>query len=239
MSTNPLETYNTSNPQRRVVDLSDKLKIINQALQNTGNNPVNVYDDTSDEWRIADNAYEQALIYLLGEHDWNFTTVQAPLLRLGDSNYPTYKDVFAKPADCIQLVNVWRNDDQQRLDQIMSIFNRAMADTYPPALTYRIIGDEIHTIAPTGVQALYTQFPQGAQDWSTGFQATLRAKIEANIYRALNEDLNSAAAWEKYADELLARARARNAQEESTRVMTKSRLRAARFIRRYGGGYFY
>lgn len=231
--------YTNVNPQTRVFDLSDKLKIINQALTNTGNNPVDVYDDTSDEWRVANNAYEQAVLFLLGEYDWNFSTDQIALQRLGDSNYPGYKDVFAKPVDCIQIVNVWRMDDQQRLEQYLSAYHRAMADMYPPALTYRVIGDAIHTIAPEGVYALYTKFPQGAQDWSTGFQACLRTKIEANIYRALNEDYQMATAWEKYVDELLVRAKARNAQEDSTRVMFKSRLAASRFIRRYGGGYRY
>lgn len=229
----------TASPQTRVFDLSDQLKIINQALQNTGNNPVNVIDDGSDEWRLANNAYEQALLYLIGEHDWNFSTATVALVRVGDSSYPTYTDAFAKPPDCIQLINVWRNDDQQRLEQIMSIYHRAMADQYPPALTYRVIGDQIHTVAPKGVQAIYTQFPQGAQDWSTGFQAALRAKMEALIYRSLNEDYQMATAWEKYADELLQRAKSRNAQEDSTRSMFKSRLRASRFIRRYGGGFFY
>ena len=234
MADNPLETYNSLNPQSRVYDLSDKLKIINQALINTGNNPVNVYDDTSDEWIAADNAYEQNVIWLLGQRDWNFSTEQSGLVRLGDSNYPGFKDVYAKPADCIQLINVWRADDQQKLDNWVKAYSHAMADVRPPALTYTIIGDNIHTTAPLGLYCKYTPFPVGAQDWSVGFVACLRAKIEANLYRSLNEDLNTAAAWEKYSDELLRQAISRNAQEEPTKAMFKSRLLMARQIRRFG-----
>lgn len=234
MADNPLETYNSPNSQSRVYDLSDKLKIINQALINTGNNPVNVYDDTSDEWIAADNAFEQNVIWLLGQRDWNFSTEQISLVRLGDSNYPGFKDVFAKPADCIQLINVWRTDDQQKLDNWVKAYSHAMADVRPPALTYTIIGDNIHTTAPAGVFCKYTPFPVGAQDWSVGFVACLRAKIEANLYRSLNEDLNTSAAWEKYSDELLRQAISRNAQEEPTKAMFKSRLLMARQIRRFG-----
>lgn len=234
MADNPLETYNSSNPQSRVYDLSDKLKIINQALINTGNNPVNVYDDTSDEWIAADNAYEQNVIWLLGQRDWNFSTEQTSLVRLGDSNYPGFKDVYAKPADCIQLINVWRTDDQQKLDNWVKAYSHAMADVRPPDLTYTIIGDNIHTTAPLGLSCKYTPFPVGAQDWSVGFVACLRAKIEANLYRSLNEDLNTAAAWEKYSDELMRAAISRNAQEEPTKSMFKSRLLMARQIRRFG-----
>jgi hypothetical protein len=234
MTYNPLETYNASNPQSRVFDLSDKLKIINEALINTGNNPVNVNDDSSDEWLAANNAFEQNVLYLLGARDWNFSTATAQLMRLGDSSYPGYSDVFAKPADCLQLVNVWRNDDAEHLNTWTRAFGHAMADVRPPDLTYSIIGDNVHTKAPKGVTAKYTQFPQGAQDWSTGFVACLRAKIEANLYRSLNEDINTAGAWEQLAEKLLKDAIARNASEDSPKVMFKSKLQKARMVRRFG-----
>jgi hypothetical protein len=234
MADNPLETTNTQTPQRRVYDLSDKLKIINEALINTGNNPVNVYDDTSDEWIAADNAFEQNVLWLLGQRDWNFGTAQTGLQRLGDSNYPGFKDVFAKPVDCIQLINVWRVDDQERLDRWVKSYSHAMADVTPPSLTYTIIGDNIHTTAPMGVSCKYMPFPVGAQEWSVGFVGCLRAKIEANLYRSLNEDLNTAAAWEKYADELMRQAISRNAQEDPTKAMFKSRLEKTRMIRKFG-----
>lgn len=234
MENNPNENYFSDNYQSRVYDLSDKLKIINQALINTGNNPVNVYDDTSDEWIAANNAYEQIVIELLGKRDWNFGTAQAGLSRLGDSNYPGFKDVYAKPADCIQLINVWRADDQQKLDNWVKSYSHAMADVRPPALTYTIIGDNIHTTAPAGVYCKYTPFPVGAQDWSVGFVACLRARIEANLYRSLNEDMNTAAAWEAKSEMLLREAISRNAQEEPTKAMFKSRLQMARQIRKFG-----
>jgi hypothetical protein len=237
MTDNPNESNFTSQPQTRVYDLSDKLKIINQALINTGNNPVNVADDTSDEWIAANNAFEQNVIYLLGKKDWNFATDTVELARLGDSNFPGYRDVYAKPADCIQFINAWRLDSQQRLEQWLSGYHHAMADVYPPSLTYKIIADNIHTVAPKGLRAYYSKFPTGAEAWSTGFVACLRAKIEANLYRSLNEDGQMAGAWEKYAEDMLRDAISRNAEEEPARVMFKSRLQMIRRIRRYGDYY--
>jgi len=234
MADNPNITYPDAYPQRRVYDISDKLKILNEALINTGNNPVNINDDASDEWLAANNAFEQNVLYLLGVRDWNFSTEVAPLLRLGDSSYPGYSDVYAKPVDCLQLINVWRTDDQEKLDSWTKAFGHAMADIRPPDLTYSVIGDNIHTKAPKGLMAKYSQFPQGAQDWSTGFVACLRMKIEANLYRSLNEDMQSSGAYDGRAEMLLKEAIARNAQEDSPKVMFKSKLQHIRTVRRFG-----
>ena len=222
------------NPQTRVYDLSDKIRIINEALINTGNNPVNIYDDASDEWLVANSAYEQGVVYILGARDWNFATNTTTLFRIGDSDYPGYTDVYAKPADCLQLINVWRSDDAEKLNNWTRSFGHAFADMRPPDLTYSIIGDNVHTKAPYGLQCKYTVFPNDGQNWSSGFVAALRAKIEAVIYRALNEDLNSSAAMEQMAEKIMRESIARNASEDSPKVMFKSKLQHVRQIRRFG-----
>jgi hypothetical protein len=222
-------------PQKRAVAQSDRLTIINQALINTGNNTVNVYDDASSEWQVANSAYDQYVPILYYARDWNFATSFAELVRLGDSKYPGMTDEFMRPADCMFLQNVWRIDEVQRYDQSIPPGTRPMDGMFPPKLPYKVLNDNVHTRAPYGVLAEYTPFPQANDPWSLGFIEVLRLKIEATLYRALNEDMQAGAAIEKYAEEKLKEAVSRDAQETPGKVMFVSGLWASRFRRKIGG----
>jgi hypothetical protein len=225
----------TETGQQRAIDLSDKLTIVNQALINTGNNPVNVGDDTSDEWRVASSGFDQSVLELLYERNWNFATRIQQLNRFGDSQYPGFADVFAKPADCLYLQNVYR------LDLALEIFPSLATmmpdqDIMPPPLAYRIVGDQIHCVAAAGAMSIYLPFPVGAQPWSVGFVKALRFKVEAIIYRGLNEDMQAAMGAMKAAEGVLSEAAARVASEEPRKVVFISGALEAR-RRRFGRGW--
>lgn len=231
--------YIQANPvaasQKRVIAQSDRLTIINQALVNTNNNPVNVYDDASAEWLVANTAFEQWVPLLYARRNWNFATSFAQMLRVGDSQYPGMTDEFAKPADCMFLQAVWRTDEIQRYDATWAPGTRPAEGMFPPKLQYKVLNDHVHTRAQKGATCQYTPFPQADDPWSLGFVAALRLKIEATLYRALNEDMQSASAIEKYAEEMLNEAQSRDAQESPGKTMFRSPLYATRFRRRIGG----
>lgn len=222
----------TETGQKRAIDQSDRLTIINQALINTGNNPVNVGDDTSDEWKVASSAFDQWSRTLLYRRNWNFAKREGvKLLRIGDSTYPGYADIFAKPADCLFLENVYRSD-LAALAYPSPIYG--VGETRTPPLDYKIFEDRIHCTAPQGVMAIYTPFPVGSQPWSTGFVDALRLKIESTIYRGLNEDASLSGAADREAEAILGEAVARSNSEEPRRVGFRSTALEARRRRHTG-----
>lgn len=204
--------------------LLDKLTTINQCLIATGNNPVTT-DDGSPSWIAASTAYDRILPVVLYKHDWKFQTNTTNLTRLGASTYPGYEDIFAKPFDCLHLMNVWRTDLAQDVP-VLSQFGIDGMQVTPPELDYKIIGDQIHTVAPNGATCLYevdpTQHSEVILDISVGALETLRREIESALYQSLNEDAQGAEMTKKLAMEEMAEARQKDASEQPRRVAFRS-----------------
>jgi hypothetical protein len=216
-----------------VIDQSDKLTIVNQALINTGNNPVAVADDNSDEWRVASSAFDQWARDLIYERDWNFAKQLAnlvqvtspPILAVG------YTTVYAKPADCLFLINAWRTD-LAALVQPNYDYSILAQNALPPRMDYQIVSEQIHCNAPNGARCLYIPFPTGAQPWSAGFVKALRLKVEAVIYRSLNDDVSASMQFDAKADRAIQDADFRQSSEEPRKVGFRSSALEARWRRR-------
>lgn len=209
----------------------DKLTLVNYALTATGNNPVVVEGDNSDEWRVASSAYDRMLPVVLAKHDWKFQTTIAPLVRVGDSDFPGFQDAFAKPVDCLHLENVW---DAYIAGLIIPYPTVGMLrdGVRAPPLEYRIIGDLIHcTTFQNAATCLYVQQPNNATV-SALFIEALTTAMEVIIARALNEDMDAAKMLSAKAEEDLREARASNDMEEGRRIPFRSRM----LERRRGGG---
>jgi len=216
-----------------VIDQSDKLTVINQALINTGNTPVSVVDDNSDEWRVSSSAFDQWARDLLYRRNWNFAERLAALIQVSNPPIigPGFTTVYAKPADCLFLINAWRTD-LASLVQPNYDYSIVAENALPPRMDYDIIADQIHCNAPNGATALYIPFPSGAQPWSAGFVAALRLKVEAVIYRALNEDVSASLQYDKMAEAALEEADFRQSSEEPRKVGFRSSALEARTRRR-------
>lgn len=223
----------TSTAGARTTDLSDKLSLMNEALVMTGNTPVAMGDEQADEYIAASNAFDQEAGLLLYRRDWKFATRIVSLWRTGDSNFPGYADVFAKPNDCLYLQTVYRAD-QAAMVYASQTPVMPSDDVRPPQLDYRIVGDHIHCVAPSGAICIYTPFPVGAQPWSMGFRAVLRLKCAAYICRSLNEDDSGAATYDRMAEMALAEASARSDSEMPRRSAFRSGMREARKRRGLG-----
>lgn len=219
----------------RSVDTSDKLRIINRALINTGNNPVDVPDDATDEWRVASSAFEQEVELLLFRRTWNFATRDADLTRYRAPILPGFTDVYAKPPDCLYLQTVYRTDVAAQIQAAGRFVPMRETQVRPPGLEYRIVNDLIYTNAPVGARCVYVPFPVGSQPWSVGFSAVLRMFIESVIYRALNEDDAAAKALYLAAERMLEEVAPRVDSEEPKKALFRSTLHESRRMRR--GGY--
>jgi hypothetical protein len=204
----------------------DKLSVCNSAMVRTGNVPFNVPDDGSDAWIVASQVYEDALPVVLSLRDWNFQTAIVALTRTGDSAFPGYADVFAKPADCLQLQAVWRTDVAALYVPVTTyLCGPGDLMTRPPALDYRIIGDAVHTVAPAGVTGKYMREPFGdLTGYPALFAETLKLQVSAGLALGLNEDQGAASAFLKLADEMVDLAAAREDQQEPRRALFRSRF---------------
>ena len=198
----------------------DQLAFMNDALIATGNRPVTT-DDGSDEWIAASNAYERVLPLILYKHDWGFQTAIATPPRVNSSTYPGYTDIYEKPADCLHLENVWSVDAASMVYPV-STLDVGRAPTSPPSLDYRIIGDQIHTVASDGVTIFYVLNPGETGNFPPGFIEAVRRNMESLLYQGLNEDMASAVAAKKVAQLELEEARVRVDTENPRKVAFKS-----------------
>jgi len=191
----------------------DKLSICNSALIRTGNTPVAVEGDGSDEWMSASDAYDTMLPVMLQHHDWGFASTITTLNRSGASTHPDYTDAYYKPNGCFHVQIVWLNDTP---------------------CPYRIMDNQVLVNANNGVvTAKYIRTP-GADQWPDTFVETLRLFVMAALYRGLNEDNGEADKLYDRAMKHMALASSRMSQEDSPRYRVNSRLLAARKIRRLG-----
>lgn len=216
--------------------LLDKLTVINNALIATGNEPVTT-DDGSAQWMAASTAYDRMLPLVLYKHNWTFQTITLNLARLGASTYPGYADIFQKPYDCLHLENVWRTDLAANMPQFSGFGVDGMG-VMPPPLDYKIIGDQIHCVAPNGVTCLYVIDPAKHSnvilDVTPGILETLHREVESLLYQGLNEDKDGAVATKKLAADEIGEARSKADSEMPRRVAFRSGFLEARRRRKIG-----
>jgi hypothetical protein len=214
----------------------DKLSVINSALVRTGNAPLNVLDNGSDAWIVASQVYEDALPLVMALRDWKFQTALVALQRVGGSAtgdpatppvFPGFTDIFAKPADCLQLQNVWRTDVAGMVLPA-DTWTRG-PDVRAPELEYRIIGDQVHTCAPQGATAKYMLQPtSGLGVYPALFAETLKYFVASGIAAGLNEDASAAEKYMKMGEATMEQASTRDDQQEPRRSLFRSRMLQAR-----------
>src|SRR3990167_8257741 len=191
--------------------MSYKLTLINSCLARSGNSPVNVEDDGSDEWTVSSAGYESGVQYLLGGHDWKFATQTATLARFGDSPDADFDDAFAKPDNILGLV--WVRVDDGDVD-------------------WKIVGNRILLSAGVGVvKAKYILEPD-PEELPPLFTAALECLVKAACYEGLNEDAGEARSLRAEAEAKLSLAHTRSDREEKPRPVFRSTLLAARGVRR-------
>lgn len=216
---------------------TDKLSLINLQLDVSGQNPVAVADDGSEEWRVASAAYEQAFEYALDSHDWKQCTNVITLNSTGaapvDDKYDT---AYAKPADCVHVIWVRAAvfgsapPDIAEMPAIYCILNnqicvRTFGLGSTPTIKMKYVSSSPPGLVVNGVQ----QPNSGAdQQMLRTFMTALGRFVLAGIYRGLNKDLGAARAEEAAAMKLLQEARTRADQEAPKRAPFNSRLAYAR-----------
>lgn len=189
----------------------DRLTVINDALQATGNNRVNVEYDGSPEWQAAEPAYRRALAFLLSRHTWNFANTSAPLAgRLPTSPHETYQNAYQLPADCLLVQNAFVSAGR--------------------SIEFEIVDQKLCCGFDRDVTIKYVRAPSPGQ-WPLLFVELVTVKVEALLLRGLNEDTDNARRRDAEVEALLEEARSALDRQEPPRAMFKSRTAARRLGR--------
>lgn len=192
----------------------DKLTILNNALIATGNNRVNVLNDPSDEYQVANTAFDRAIRYLMGTHAWPFAMTIDLLVRVPDAENKSRrfsKNGFRLPANTLHVKDVYRY-------------------TYP-LTDYEIMGTVLSCPYESDVYAAVVKTPPDAL-WHPMAEEVLTRFVEVGLLRGLNEDFREATNRESSAEALLMDARTRTDQENPARNIYKSKIAQARRTRR-------
>lgn len=191
----------------------DKLSRINDQLLITGENPVPVEDDGSNEWNVCSAAFN-IFAAQLERHGWNFATGIEALNRVGDSPDNQFDDAFAKPDGCLHIVWV-------RLD-----------DRAPFA--WRIIDNKVCLTRGSPAAVVTAKFVRDVDEseWSNVFGEALNLYIRAGIYEGIKKDFGAARTLRAEGEVWLAEARTRTDQQQPKRALFRSRLKQSRLTRR-------
>lgn len=188
----------------------DRLTVINDALQNTGNNRVNVEYDGSAEWQAAEPAYRRALSFLIPRHPWNFANTTSPLVGLlGNSPHETYPYAYQLPGDCLLVEN-------------------AFVDGRP--IEFEIVNQKLCCCFNQGVTIKYVRAPDPGQ-WPLLFAELVTTKTEAYLLRGFNEDTSNADRRDAVVESLLDEVRSALDRQEPPKAMFRSRTAARRLGR--------
>lgn len=192
----------------------DKLTILNNALLATGNNTINVLNDPSDEYRVANQAFDRVVRFLTARHTWPFATTTELLVRVADADNKSRrfsKNGFRLPINTLHVKEVYR-------DTVI------MTD-------YEIMGDVLSCPYDSGIYAVVVKAPADAA-WHPMAEEVLTRYVEAGCLRGLNEDFTEATRRENSAEVLLTEARPAVDQQNPARNIYKSKVAAARRTRR-------
>lgn len=192
----------------------DKLTIINNALRATGNNTVNVLNDPSDEYLVANASFDRAVRFLTARHTWPFATTNELLVRAPDADNKSRrfsKNGFRLPANTLHVKEVFR--DTVNLTD------------------YEIMGEILSCPYDSEIYATVVKAPPDAS-WHPMAEEVLTLYVEGGCYRGLNEDTANARLQEQRAELLLEETRTTVDQQNPARNMYKSKIAAARRGRR-------
>lgn len=191
----------------------DLLTIANRALVATGNRPLTVLNDGTDEWQVVDTTLQRHIDDLLSGHPWAFARKSADLVKADDDDNPSIEFDYAHrlPADCLHLVAVYSDG--------------------APTTDYRIYGRLVCLDQDADIQVEYIAEPADSA-WHPQATEILTRMLEIGLLRGMNEDDTEADKREILLEQKLGRARAAADQENPARNTYRRTASEARNRRR-------
>ncbi len=194
----------------------DKLTVINNALTATGNNRVNILHDPSDEYQVADTAFDRAIKVLTSRHAWPFATTIENLVRVPDDEnlskrYPQNGFRIPQPPQVLHVKEIYH-------------CNRILIE-------YEILGFILSCRHDSDIAAKVVRAPDDAL-WHPMAEEVLTLMVEAGCLRSLNEDMVEARIRDQTAEAMIAETRSHLDQQNPARNTYVSKIARARRTRR-------
>lgn len=182
----------------------DKIGIINDALAQTGDNPVMVADDGSVEWNTCSPAYETGLAYACESHAWSwltaFRTLQPAVNVPSDTQFDT---AYNLPADLVHLIMVRINNTPcvwgLLNNQLVVNSQGGPPPPTPPTTPY-----------PVTIKGIFSTNSDPAVGSTPTVVVALQMFVMSGIYRGMRKDVAEAGRLFSAARQMLEEAKSRH-----------------------------
>ena len=180
------------------------IDIASRALVLIGAEPITSFDSSSTEALVATNMYEDTVRAMLSTARWRFATDQAVLVELSDTPTGRFDIAHQLPSDLLVLHGVTIND---RL------------------IEFTVYGDKVFSDA-TSSDSLVADFTFRADevDFPSYFSLALQYSLASIFATSIARDDRLMQLMETKANQLMAKARNIDAQQQTTRKLVTSRF---------------
>ena len=183
---------------------NSSIDIASRALVLIGAEPITSFDSSSTEALVATNMYEDTIRATLSSARWRFATEQAVLNQLSDEPTGRFDIAHQLPSDLIVLHGVTIND---RL------------------IDYTVYGDKVFSDSATNdtLIADYT-FRATEDNFPSYFSLACQYALASIFATSIARDNSLMQVIEAKAQQLMAKAKSLDAQQQTTRKLSTSRF---------------
>jgi len=180
------------------------IDICSRALILIGAEPITSFNDNTTEALVAVNMYEDVAQASLCNTRWSFATEQAQLNRLTDEPTGRYDAAYQLPSNLLMLNAITVNDNKTK---------------------HRIYGDKVftNTSAADEVIADYI-YRADESDWPSFFTLAVEYALAAIFASSIARNEGLTQIMEIKANNLMAKARNLDSQQNTTQKLTTSRF---------------
>jgi len=180
------------------------IDIASRALVLIGAEPITSFDSSSTEALVATNMYEDTVRAMLSTARWRFATEQAVLNQLSDVPTGRFDIAHQLPSNLLVLHGVTVNDN---------------------LIEFTVYGDKVFSDA-TSSDSLVADFTFRADevDFPSYFSLALQYSLASIFATSIARDDRLMQLMETKANQLMAKARNIDAQQQTTRKLVTSRF---------------
>tara|TARA_Y100001949_G_scaffold155713_1_gene144142 strand:- start:387 stop:974 length:588 start_codon:yes stop_codon:yes gene_type:complete len=180
------------------------IDIASRALVLIGAEPITSFDSSSTEALVATNMYEDTVRAMLSTARWRFATEQAVLVELSDTPTGRFDIAHQLPSNLLVLHGITVNDN---------------------LIEFTVYGDKVFSDT-TSSDTLVADFTFRADevDFPSYFSLALQYSLASIFATSIARDDRLMQLMETKANQLMAKARNIDAQQQTTRKLVTSRF---------------
>ena len=183
------------------------ITLCSKALIKIGAKSITSFEEDTAEAEVANQLYEPTLQNLLASYPWRFALTQKTLARLAENPISDYQYAYQLPNDCVRVLSAGQYVKSS-------------------GLNYKIVGQKLYTNAATAILN-YIHRPE-ENTFPTFFVDALVGKLAAEFCLPLTENSSRTDFLTRQANELFARAKLIDAQQDIPTGITNFSLIGAR-----------